>query len=126
MLADFLALLFWLSVSHAMGDFALQNNWIATHKSRHHKPDVKSRFPQFVWLHVLTAHAALHGGFTAASVYVVTQNLNVGIILGTAEFFAHWAIDFAKSEDYFGFHTDQFLHYLCKVLWAVLAIYILF
>lgn len=122
MITDLLALLFWLFVSHAMGDFALQNNWIATHKSRHNEPAVKSKYPQFVWLHVLTAHAGLHAGFTAASVYVVTNNLKLGVCLGFAEFIAHWLIDFAKSEDKFGFHTDQFLHYLCKVVWALLAV----
>lgn len=122
MLTAFLVLLFGLMVGHALGDFALQNNWMATYKCRHQKPDVKSKRPDLIWLHVLSAHCALHAGFTGLVVLLVTRSMGLALILGLAEFVAHWAIDFAKSENKFGFHTDQLLHYSCKLIWAIIAV----
>ncbi|MCI0354597.1 MAG: NAD(P)H-dependent oxidoreductase, partial [Acidobacteria bacterium] len=59
---------------------------------------------------VLSAHAFIHGGAVA----FVTQNLGLGL----AETAAHWVIDYGKGERWYGFHTDQFLHILCKMAWA--------
>lgn len=122
MLTELFVLLFGLFVGHALGDFALQNNWMATYKSRHNTPNIKSARPDLIWLHVLSAHCSIHAGFTALAVLLVSNSLGLALIIGVAEFAAHWIIDFAKSESKFGFHTDQFLHYGCKVLWAVIAI----
>ena len=108
-------LLFWLLVGHAIADFGLQNDWIARHKSRHfHPPKESSQRPDLVWLHVLTAHTLMHAGLVAL--------FTGSVWLGLAEFVVHSIIDFFKSERKFGFHTDQFLHIGCKVVWCIIAI----
>lgn len=107
--------LLWLMVGHAVGDFALQSDWMARHKTRHAKfPPEASKKPQWVWLHVLSSHCLIHAG----AVYLATGYLWMGI----GEFILHWLIDYYKGERKFGFHTDQILHLSCKILWWVLWI----
>lgn len=111
--APFLSLMFWLFVGHSLGDFALQTDWTARFKSRHANPPIAtSKYPNWIWIHVLASHSAIHGGLVA----LITGS----IWLGLAEFVAHAVIDFCKSESYFGFNTDQLLHLGCKLLWGVL------
>lgn len=106
-------LLFFLLAGHALGDFGLQGDWVARHKS--HKVKVASgnnNHPELIWLHVLTAHCLIHGGLVA---------LITGIWwLGVLETIAHIVIDFLKCDHRFGFHVDQALHIACKLLWASL------
>jgi hypothetical protein len=33
---------------------------------------------------------------------------------------AHARIDFGKNDGWYGFHLDQFLHMLCKLIWLLL------
>lgn len=92
-------LIFMLFFGHYLGDFALQNDFIATHKAR----SSGSAF----WPHVLFAHAMIHGGI----VCLITGSVWLGIV----EVFLHMLIDFFKCEKVFGFHVDQALHLICKV-----------
>jgi len=109
-------LIFWLFVGHSLGDFALQTDWMARFKSRHAVlPSSASKRPDLIWMHVLAAHSGIHGGLVA----IVTGNW----LLGLAEFVIHFAIDYFKCEGKFGFHTDQFLHLSCKVLWIVYLVW---
>jgi len=39
--------------------------------------------------------------------------------LGVAETCLHWAIDFMKCENKINPHVDQFLHFLCKVIYIL-------
>lgn len=107
--------LFLLICGHALADFALQTEWIATNKNRHMRkllsPEDQKRM-QVIWPHLLTAHSLHHG----LMVFLVTQRLSLGI----AETTVHWLTDFAKCEKWFGFHTDQALHIAAKVLWVVM------
>lgn len=103
--------LFLMICAHALADFPLQGEFIAKAKNRHTPafnvpPGQK---PQKVWLHALTAHALIHGGF----VYLITGSL----ALGLAETVAHWLIDFGKCENWYGIHVDQGLHIGCKIAW---------
>lgn len=108
-----LEIAFWLLVGHAVADFGLQSDWMAQYKSRHNKDaHVLSARPGLIWIHVLGAHSMMHAGAVA----LATGSL----LLGVLEFVAHFAIDYAKSEGKFGFHTDQLLHLGCKVLWFIL------
>lgn len=108
-------MLFLLFVGHALGDFALQSDWMARFKNRHARQSAgSSQNPQLIWLHVLTAHCTIHAGF----VYLITGS----IWLGLAELIAHWALDYSKGERWIGFHTDQFGHLACKVLWWLIAL----
>lgn len=108
-------LVFWLLVAHAVADYAMQTEWMVRSKSRHAlQPSSSSARPDLIWLHVLTAHSLIHG----AGVALVTGQ----VWLGIAETVAHWIIDFGKSDHWYGFHTDQFLHIVAKLCWAVAAI----
>lgn len=106
-------ILFGLFVGHAMGDFGLQSDWMARHKNRHVKENnVRSARRELIWVQVMSSHCLIHAGAVA----LVTGS----VVLGVFEFIAHWIIDFCKCEDWFGFHTDQILHMLCKVIWVLL------
>lgn len=97
----FLALL----VGHALADYPLQGDFLAKAKNR------TAPIPGVPWPHALGAHAAIHGGV----VWLVT-----GIWwLGALEAVAHAYIDDAKCRGVIGYHTDQALHVLCKVLWVL-------
>ncbi len=108
------SLFFLFLCGHALADYALQNEWIATNKNRHFRDTLSAEAQknmQVIWPHLLTAHSLHHG----LLVYLISQN----ITLGVAETVVHWMIDFAKCERWFGFHTDQALHILSKVVWTV-------
>lgn len=110
--AGFFAVLFWLLVGHAVGDFALQTDWMVRAKNPN-RPPPRSLSPRadLVWVHILTAHALIHGGAVALA--------TGSAALGVAETVAHWVIDYGKSNRWYGFHVDQFLHLGCKLLWAL-------
>lgn len=100
-------ILFLLLAGHGLGDYALQNDFIANNKAR------VGSIPGF-WPYVLTSHALIHGMLVA----IITGQ----VALGVAETVAHWLIDFGKCEKKYGIHTDQALHILCKAAWALLAV----
>lgn len=108
-------LLFLMICGHAVCDFALQNEWIATNKNRHVRdkllPEMRKQ-TQIIWPYLLAAHALHHG----LAVFLITQKLSLGI----AETALHWLTDFGKCEKWFGFHTDQLIHLLSKILWIYL------
>jgi hypothetical protein len=108
-------LLFLLFCGHAIADFALQTTWIAIHKNRHSKDNLlpgEQEMEPTVWPWVLTAHSLHHG----LMVYLITRS----IVLGLSETIVHWVTDFGKSEKWYGFHVDQILHLVAKVVWVVL------
>lgn len=105
-------MLFKLLIAHAFADFAFQTPWIAANKNRHSVPqgyDPKLHgAQQSIWPYVLTSHALIHGGM----VLLVTGSILAAVI----ETCSHWIIDFGKCEEWYGIHTDQFLHILTKVI----------
>lgn len=104
--------LFALLIGHAVADFALQSDSMARGKNRNRPPEniPPGQVPMAIWPYWLTSHALIHAG----AVWLVTGNM----WLAAAELVVHWVIDFAKCENWTGIHTDQFLHVMCKVLWA--------
>lgn len=104
-----LELIFKLIVGHAVGDFALQTDFIAKFKSRWNDQTGTG-----MWIYVSISHALVQGGM----VFLATGNTYLGI----AETGAHWLIDFAKCDSMISLHTDQLLHLLCKALWVYLLI----
>jgi hypothetical protein len=112
---DGATLLFLFICGHAIADFAIQTEWIATNKNRHVRkslsPELQEKM-QVIWPHLLTAHSLHHG----LMVYLVSQKLSLGL----AETAVHWLTDFGKCEKWYGFHADQVLHIAAKVLWTVL------
>ena len=113
--SEIIKLLFLLNAGHALGDFALQNEWVATHKDRHTRlnmPFEERAKALMIWPHLLTAHAFIHGGI----VYMITGKLSLGIL----ETVLHWITDFGKCEKWFNFHVDQFIHIGTKFFFAYL------
>ena len=113
-------LFFLLICGHALGDFSLQNQWVALNKERRRgdtpEPDtVPSGAKVTIWPYLLTAHS-LHHGFL---VFVITQSG----ALAVAETAVHWVSDFGKGEAWYGFHFDQSIHILSKAVWAGLMFY---
>ena len=105
------AIFFLLVCGHALGDFALQTQWVAANKERPKNTDKSS---PVVWPHVLLAHSLHHG----LIVYLITQSLYLGI----AETIVHAVCDFCKGERFFGLHVDQGIHIASKVAWTLLAV----
>jgi hypothetical protein len=102
-------LFFKLLVAHALADFSLQGDAMAKGKNRNRKPDYIPDGQKLIpcWPYWLSAHAFIHGG----AVYIVTGSL----LLGSIETVAHWAIDFAKCENWTNPHQDQILHIVCRI-----------
>lgn len=110
--------LFLLFCGHALGDFALQNDFTATNKNRHERkkysPEQQAKM-EVIWPWLLSAHAMHHG----LIVYFITQNFAAGL----AETVLHGLIDFGKCERLYNFHTDQVLHLITKVIWVAMIYY---
>ena len=108
-------LYFLLLCGHALGDYGLQSEFVANNKVRTKRqrftPEELAKM-QVIWPHLLTSHALIHGFF----VFMFTMNYAAGI----GEFLAHWFTDFGKGEGWYGFHGDQFIHVVTKLLWVLL------
>lgn len=109
---QFLTLLWWLVVGHAVADFVVQSDTIALSKNRN-LPN-KTGVPWQFWL---SAHALVHGG--AVTLILVSP------ILGACEAVAHWAIDFGKCENWYDMATDQLFHLARKILWLLVSMSLL-
>lgn len=105
---EFLILFVAMVIGHMLADFPLQGDYLARAKLR------TAGFPGVPWYYALFAHSAIHAGV-------------VGLITGSVlcmvlELVLHMTIDFAKGEEEIDFATDQALHIVCKVAWALLVI----
>ncbi len=109
-------LLFLLLCGHALADFALQTEFVATNKNRHirHKfePDIRSKM-QVIWPHLMLNHCLHHG----LMVFIITKSLTLAL----AEVAVHFVTDYGKCERWYGFHGDQFIHIATKVAWTVIV-----
>ncbi len=101
-------LLFALLIGHTFIDFN-QYEFIAIYKS--HKKKFE-HIPETIWGWNLTGHTLPHAGV----VWLITGNFALALI----EFVLHTAIDYGKNDGRFGFHTDQILHILCKLVYVAL------
>jgi hypothetical protein len=126
MFMEFITLLFFLIAAHGVADFVLQSRDMAYGKSRAAEeekldlstPIEKTRIKKGIrWYHWLTSHAFTHGAFVG----LITGN----VFLGIFETFAHFLIDHSKCEGKISFNTDQVLHILCKVIYAMIIVIIL-
>ena len=105
-----LQIFFALLIAHALFDYPLQGDFLSRNKNRHYKDDNNN--VKWLWIHCLTSHSILHAG----SVWLITGSFIIGIM----EFVLHWIIDFLKCEGITNFHTDQFLHVLCRILYVII------
>jgi hypothetical protein len=104
-------LFFQFLVMHAVLDFMLQPNIMASAKSRSSKyhADPDGSFPP--WYYWLGAHSLGHGG----AVYLVSGNLWLGLI----ETALHGLIDYTKCEFKTSLAQDQALHMACKLGYCI-------
>ena len=109
-----LILLFALLIGHAVGDYALQSDFLA--RAKNHNANLSQYFPegtpQGLWFNVLMAHSLIHAG----AVWLITGSAVFALI----ECFLHAVIDFCKSEEWISFRTDQALHRMCKVVYVAI------
>lgn len=100
--------LFALCIGHALADFPLQGEYLATGKNRRFLIRLQdpSR-PANIWFVCMSTHCLIHAG----AVWLITGSA----LLGAIEFVIHWFIDVAKCEGKTTFNQDQALHVLCKV-----------
>ena len=105
-----LQIFFALLIAHALFDYPLQGDFLSRNKNRHFKDENNN--VKGLWIHCLTSHSILHAG----SVWLITGSFIIGIM----EFVLHWIIDFLKCEGITNFHTDQFLHVLCRILYVII------
>jgi hypothetical protein len=105
----FISMLFLLVAGHAVADFPLQGDMVATQKSRHSNHPIQQHVPWFYWM---GAHALSHG--------LVVALVTGSACLGMCETALHFAIDFGKCEKWFSIHVDQTLHIVCKITWIML------
>ena len=110
----FFALLFFLVAAHAMMDYALQSETIATCKCRNCDNPLAKSVPWYYWL---TAHAFLHGAAVGAVFRWFGFSWEISAAFGVTETVIHWIVDYGKCEKWFGIHADQGLHIACKLLW---------
>jgi len=104
---DFATLLFALVFAHALADYPLQGEFLATAKNRN------TPVGKMFWMHALPAHAIIHGGF----VLFLTGSLWLAI----AETVIHGITDWFKCENKISLHVDQAIHLSCKFVWAFIA-----
>ncbi len=102
-------MLWWLLAGHFFGDYVFQNDFLA--RSKNHK----NPLPGIPWFWSLLAHSVVHGSL----VLLVTGSLR----LASYETITHLVIDFHKSNEDIGFHTDQALHIFCKLIWFVMNMF---
>ena len=105
-----LQIFFALLIANALFDYPLQGDFLSRNKNRHYKDENNN--VKGLWIHCLTSHSILHAG----SVWLITGSFIIGIM----EFVLHWIIDFLKCEGITNFHTDQFLHVLCRILYVII------
>lgn len=113
----FLLFAFALFIGHALADYPLQGAFLASGKNRNCDCSmffVGSSVPKGLWIHALTAHSLIHAG----AVWLITGS----VFLGLVELVVHWLIDFVRCDERISFNTDQLLHYLYKVVYALLLV----
>lgn len=113
-------LLFFLIAGHALMDFALQGDVIATCKCRKSTNPIQKDVPWYYWL---TAHALLHGAAVGVVVHMAGGFNPVTVaVYATLETVVHWVIDLVKCEGYTTIHQDQAIHIICKMAWALMLV----
>ena len=104
-----LNLLAFMAMGHCVADYPLQTDRIAVEKC----PGCDITLNWRWWL---CAHAGVHAFFVA---------LITGLpILGLGEWLLHTIIDYGKCRRLYNLAADQSLHIICKLIWAILSVYV--
>ncbi len=101
--------------AHAVGDAALQTQWMATYKHANSPFHAHGKeYPHF-WIFVLASHALTCG----AMVYLFSGGL---IWIGVIEAVSHFIVDYGSTHRWWNFGIDQGLHLLTKILLVLIWI----
>jgi len=104
-------ILLLLFAGHALCDFPLQGEFLATRKNPFlADPNLRA----YGWKKAMSAHCLIHAGM----VTLITGS----VFLGGLEFLVHFATDYGKCRDWIDSDLDQAIHYVSKILWAILAV----
>ena len=101
---------------HAVLDFMLQPDIMASAKSRHSKFHQQGNKDFPAWYYWLGAHSLAHGG----GVYLITGS----VVLGLVEVALHALIDHLKCEHKTTLTQDQVLHVICKLGYMAYVLYL--
>ncbi|AWM40492.1 hypothetical protein GobsT_10030 [Gemmata obscuriglobus] len=112
------ALLFFLIASHALMDYSLQNDTMASCKCRQSTHQVAVYVPWYYWL---TSHAMLHGVGVGVVFRWMGFDWNVVAAVAVAETAIHWVTDYGKCAKWYSLHADQAIHITCKLVWWALV-----
>jgi hypothetical protein len=105
--SSFLGLILVMGFAHCLCDYPLQTDTVALGKCP------GSDVVGVPWPYWMAGHCGTH----ALAVALIT-----GVpLLGAAEFVAHFLIDTLKCKRAINLNTDQSLHLICKVIWAICA-----
>ena len=96
---------------HALTDYALQPEWMGSHKRPHQPQDLDKHLEPWWWS--MGAHGLLNG----LGVWVITQS----VLLGVLETAVHFLLDTAKAQGDLTMQQDQYGHWASKVGWAWLS-----
>lgn len=110
---------FFLIAGHALMDFALQSDAMASCKCRKSTNPLARVIPWYYWL---GAHVILHGAAVGWVIHWFVQDFRTALVYAVAETVVHWFIDVGKCEGLYNIHVDQALHVGCKGLWCVLLV----
>jgi len=108
-------ILFLLMFGHFLADYPLQGEFLATAKNRN------TEIGKVFWKHALFAHSFIHAGLVGIIVYFYTGSSTVALNLGISECIAHAITDFLKCENKINLDEDQLIHFICKIMWVVIA-----
>lgn len=103
-----LKLLILLFAGHALCDYPLQGDFLSRGKNPRNNVGVP-------WYWCLSAHSLIHAGM----VLLVTGSTSLAV----AEFVIHALTDWSKVRGYISVDVDQYIHFVCKAAWAIIAWY---
>lgn len=111
-----LLVLFALAIGHAVADFPLQGEFLATCKNRRYLIRLKDpNRPPSMWIVCMAAHCLIHAG----AVWLITGSA----VLAAIELGVHWLLDTAKCEGKTGFNFDQTMHIVCKAIYVLAGLF---
>lgn len=112
MLTMTLLLFALLLFGHFLADYPLQGDFVSKAKNS------ANPIQHVPWRHVMFAHVYIHGMFVGFFCWLVTGLWQFMFL----EMLCHWLIDDQKCKGEITFARDQYLHILCKFVWAGCAV----
>lgn len=107
---------FAMAVGHVVADYPLQGEYLARTKDPAGRNEAIGE-GKHDWILSLNAHCLIHAG----TVWLITGIVWFGII----EWVLHLIVDYLKIRNVTNLWVDQILHFLCKLIYAIVLGYAL-